>query len=139
MYLQKAGVGQCSIGGEISANSSYNMRSACLVRLPKRCDEKTIVLLPFSFRSRSNRSGMQERRQETFTRSMRNDCFTMLSHWIKRCARLIEQEQSNLRVLSHDGTHEGPGSGNNRKTINIRWKEKGFEARGVRGDKYSHC
>jgi hypothetical protein len=35
---------------------TYRIRSACLVRLPNRWEEKIIVLLPLSWRSRSKRS-----------------------------------------------------------------------------------
>ena len=39
---------------------THNMRSACRVRLPKRCVENIIVLFPRNFRSRENRSIKEE-------------------------------------------------------------------------------
>ena len=56
MYLCTGQVGTNTGARERCDKTTHNIKSACLVRLPKRCDENTIVLLPLISRRRSNRS-----------------------------------------------------------------------------------
>lgn len=43
---------------------TYRIISACLVKLPKRWEEKTIVLLPLRRRKRSNKSELCDEQEE---------------------------------------------------------------------------
>lgn len=51
----------------------YMIRSACRVRLPKRCEEKIIVLFPRSSRSRRNKSAKLRVRHAAITEDRATD------------------------------------------------------------------